>query len=137
MRWGLGLYGNLGATVINIVPDLQKRYPWYATDHWNARVPLQTPRSSTASMLETYDYVLYLDSDILVNGDRPERPRQIAMPRRSVCRSARLRFRYRPAQSFAGGRVLIPEERAKSGHYQINSGIIPVSGQFPISAHPA
>ena len=120
-------FGNR-ATVINIVPDLQKRYPWYATTT-GMRVSHCKPEIEYYVDLETYDYVLYLDSDILVNGDG------LSALVESLCRDAQFVVQrdcvsVSSGQSFAGGWVLTPEERAKWGHYQINSGIV----GFPVSS---
>jgi len=60
-------FGNL-ATVINILPDLQKRYHWFDTTT-GMRVSHCKPEIEYYVDLEAYDYVLYLDSDILVNGN--------------------------------------------------------------------
>lgn len=120
-------FGNR-ATVINILPDLQKRYPWYATTT-GMRVSHCKPEIEYYVDLAAYDYVLYLDSDILVNGDG------LAGLVESLCRDSRLVVQrdavsVASGQSFAGGWVLTPEERAKWGHYQINSGIV----GFPVTS---
>ena len=49
------------ATVINILPDLQKRYPWFATTT-GMRVSHCKPEIEYYVDLENYDYVFYLDS---------------------------------------------------------------------------
>jgi hypothetical protein len=120
-------FGN-GAATINIQPDLERRYPWYATTT-GMRVSHFKPEIEYYVDLDQYDYVLYLDSDILVNraglGDLVaslSRQSRFVVQRDAVLVAS--------GASFAGGWVLTPEERAMWGHYQINSGIV----GFPVNA---
>jgi hypothetical protein len=121
-------FGGSGATVINIQPDLLRRYPWFGR---TARLRLGhcKPEIEHYVDLDRYDYVLYLDSDILVTTNR-----LVALVE-TLCREShfgvqRDNVSVMSGASFAGGSVLTPEERAMWGHYQINSGVV----GFPVSS---
>ena len=55
--------------MINIQPDLLRRYPWFGRTA-GLRLGHCKPEIEHYVDLERYDYVLYLDSDILVTTNR-------------------------------------------------------------------
>jgi len=121
-------FGDSAATVINILPDLQNRYPWF-TSTTGMRISHFKPEVEYYIDLQQYDYVLYLDSDILVNSDR------LTDLVSTLCRESRVAVQrdcisVSSGQSFAGGWVLTPEEQRAWGHYQVNAGIL----GFPVDS---
>jgi hypothetical protein len=117
------------ATVIDILPDLQRRYPWFAgttgmrMGHCKAEIEFHVD-------LDRYDYVLYLDSDLLVNRNGLVEL-VAALSREARAAVQRDAVPVLSGASVAGGWVLTPEERAAWAHYQVNSGVVglPVNAQ--------
>lgn len=109
---------------INVTDDLIGRYPWLAGRTMTGIMPMCLKSEVGHYInLDRYDYVLYLDSDILINSDRLTRivaglRRESAFAVQQDC------VPISSGETFAGGQILSEEERRKWGDYAINAGII-------------
>lgn len=106
---------------IDMLSAAKARYPWMT----HAASQLHHLKSELAYHIDLtqYDYVLYLDCDVLVNSDRLvdlvtglERECAIVV-QQDICDVS-------SGFPFAGGRVLDREERRRWGAFAINSGIV-------------
>jgi hypothetical protein len=107
--------------VIDILSGAKRRYPWLE-DGRRAVIHLKAEVEHHVD-LAAYDYVLYLDCDVLVTTDRlPQlvtawRREDVVVVQQDIIPIA-------SGMRFAGGRILTPDERRKWGAFAINSGIV-------------
>jgi len=114
------LPGCKDVTVIDFVAATRARYPWATLQ--GRQIPHLKAEIEHHVDLSRYEYVLYLDCDILINSDRLSD--LVATLRREA--AIVVQQDIIPVASgtgFAGGKVLSPEERERWGAYAINAGL--------------
>jgi len=118
-------------TVVNMRSDLVARYPWLAPRPLGLWISHVKAEVEYYVDLRRYDYVLYLDSDVLVNSNRL--PGIVdALWREGIIGVMQDVPAQHVARGYptAGGRILGEQERQRWGCYRINAGIL----GFPTSA---
>jgi len=108
-------------TVIDMFSAATERYPWLAIGKHT--VPHFKTELEYHVDLAAYDYVLYLDSDLLVTNDRL--PNLVsAFHREQAIVVQKDIIPVRSGARFAGGLVLAPSEQQQWGAFAINAGIV-------------
>jgi hypothetical protein len=118
---GQPLLGCPDVTVIDIVTGAKARYPWL-TLRSPALHHLKTELEYHVD-LSRYDYVLYVDSDVLVNSSRLtdivgalSREQAIVVQQDRIAVSSGL--------GFAGGKLLSKAEQERWGDFAVNAGVV-------------
>jgi hypothetical protein len=115
------LAGCPDVTVIDMLSAAKRRYPWlmarpYALHHLKTKIEYHVE-------LSNYDYVLYVDGDVLVNNDRLPalvaafcREQAIVVQQDNIPVGSGLRL--------AGGQILSQAEQQRWRAFAINAGIV-------------
>jgi hypothetical protein len=115
------LDGCQDVTVIDIFSAARARYPWLAMKRHT--VPHLKTELEYHVDLAAYDYVLYLDSDLLVtNGRLPELVSAFQREQAIVVQHDIIPVA--SGRRFAGGRILTQAEQRQWGSFAINAGIV-------------
>jgi len=115
------LAGCPDVTVIDVLTEAKARYPWFTLKTPDIH-HLKTELEHHVD-LSRYDYVLYVDCDVLVNSDRLtetvaalSRERAIVVQQDIVAVSS--------GKAFAGGSILSKAEQQLWGDVAINAGLV-------------
>ena len=107
--------------VIDMLRAARLRYPWlkmkrYTFSHFKPELEYHVD-------LSRYDYILYLDCDVLVTSDRLTEI-VAGLSRESAIAIQQDGFAVSSGRGFAGGHLLTVAERRTWGHHAINAGVV-------------
>ncbi len=114
------LPGCEGVIVIDMLDAAKARYPWATLT--GRQISHLKPEIEHHVDLSRYEYVLYLDCDILINSDRLS-ALVAALQREAAIVVQQDIIPVASGTGFAGGKVLTPEEQQRWGAYAINAGL--------------